>query len=80
MKKLIFVSAILVSTAGFAQTGTTNTKADQQNQQVCRVIAETGSRLSRSRVCMTRLEWEQRQRDMRETVERGQRVQVNPVG
>lgn len=83
MKKLIVVSALLVATAGFAQTpgpvAATGSSLNQ-NETVCRVIAETGSRLSRSRVCKTRAQWEQQRREMREDVERGQLKQVNPVG
>ncbi len=83
MKKLIVVSALLVATAGFAQTTgpvVVTGPTMNQNETVCRTVAETGSRLSRSRVCRTRAQWEQQRREKREDVERGQLKQVNPVG
>ena len=83
MKKLIVVSALLVATAGFAQTTgpvVVTGRSLNPNETVCRVVAETGSRLSRSRVCRTRAQWEQQRREMRDEIEAGQRRQVNPVG
>jgi len=75
MKKLIVVSALLVATAGFAQTTgpvVVTGPTMNQNETVCRTVAETGSRLSRSRVCQTRAQWDQQRRDMRQNVEQSQ--------
>ena len=83
MNKLIFISAILVSTAGSAQTSrpvAATGSSLNQSETVCRIVAETGSRLARSRVCRTRAEWEQQRRETRDDIERGQRRQVNPYG
>ncbi len=79
MKKLIVVSAILVATAGFAQNpgpvvGTGSTA--NQTETICRTVAETGSRLSRTRVCRTRAQWEQERREVRQDIERSQTRRV----
>lgn len=37
--------------------------APDPNKIVCKDLDRTGSRLSKDRVCMTRAEWDQRQRD-----------------
>ena len=75
MKKLIVVSAILVATAGLAQTTgpiVVTGATMSPNERVCRTVAETGSRLSRTRVCQTRAQWDQQRREMRQNVEQSQ--------
>ena len=41
--------------------------------RVCENIVSTGSRIASKRVCMTREQWTQRQRDDRDEVEKDQR-------
>jgi hypothetical protein len=75
MKKIVFVSALLASSAGMAQApsaGQTNEAAFDPNEMVCRSVEDTGSRLSRSRICMTRAQWDAHNRGTRQTVERNQ--------
>jgi hypothetical protein len=75
MKKLLFLGGILVSAAAVAQSPSANGGqggSNDPNQTVCRSIPNTGSRVSRSRICMTRAQWDERRRDMRSTIERGQ--------
>ncbi len=75
MKKALFLSVALLSTAAVAQAPSDATSSEESydpNQRICRNMGETGSRLSRTRVCMTRAEWEARRREARQNVERAQ--------
>jgi hypothetical protein len=47
------------------------------NDLICKDTPMSGSRLDAKTVCMTRLQWEERRRDARETIEKAQRQQVN---
>ena len=76
MKKFVFVSALLASSAGWAQAPTSGqaneAAAPDPNEMICRSVEDTGSRLSRSRVCMTRQQWVDSRRLTRENTERTQ--------
>jgi hypothetical protein len=76
MKKMMILGLVVVSSAGVAQVGGSASPSSQEgvdpNQRVCRIIGETGSRLGRSRVCMTRAEWDSRRREERQRVDRAQ--------
>ena len=75
MKKIVFVSALLASTASWAQTpsaGQDNGAAPDPNEMICRSVEDTGSRLSRSRICLTRAQWADHNRGTRQQVERNQ--------
>ena len=76
MKKLVILSAILVSSAAWAQTPTSGGGANEANldpnETVCQPVAQTGSRLSRVRVCMTRAQWAEQRRLTRQNIERTQ--------
>lgn len=72
MIKLIIVGTAVVATAAVANPQSAN--RDDPNETVCRVISETGSRLNRTRVCMTRAQWAAQRREIRENVERSQSV------
>ena len=79
MKKLIVVSGILVATAGYAQNPApiiVEAPSNNPNQRICMQVAETGSRLSRARVCRTRAQWDQERREMRQNVEQSQTRRV----
>jgi hypothetical protein len=75
MKKLLFLAGSVMSAGAVAQAPTSGSggasAAADPNQTVCRNIADTSSRVSRTRVCMTRQQWEER-RQPRGNVERGQ--------
>ena len=47
------------------------------NDVICREMPMSGSRLDLKRVCMTRLQWEDRQRETRQTIEKAQTQQIN---
>ena len=75
MKKIVFLSALLASSAGWAQapsTGQQAADAPNPNEMICRSVEDTGSRLSRSRICMTRSQWAEQNRTTRQNVERTQ--------
>ncbi|HEX6374934.1 MAG TPA: hypothetical protein VFZ91_04360 [Allosphingosinicella sp.] len=66
MKKLILVAALIAPTGAVAQdSGSLEAKSRKDTQMVCRPIKETGSRLSKRRVCMTREQWAEQKRIMR---------------
>ena len=48
------------------------------NELICRNMRETGSRLNTNRVCMTREQWIQRRREMRQNIDRAQTNRVYP--
>ena len=64
-----------VSAATTADTGMQQRAAKPGNagEKVCENIVSTGSRIASKRVCMTREQWAQRQRDDRDEVEKDQR-------
>jgi hypothetical protein len=81
MKKLILIAALLAPTAGaLADTGSTGANAKRNTQMVCRPIKETGSRLSKKRICMTREEWAEQKRIMRSDLDRAQTRRMEPQG
>lgn len=47
------------------------------NDVLCRNSGDTGSRLARSRVCMTRAEWAEIRRTSRQAIDRAQTRQFN---
>lgn len=82
MKKALFFGALFLSAAASAQAprqSESGASADS-NQTVCRSIADTGSRLSRSRVCMTRAQWAERRREARANIDRSQINSRNEEG
>lgn len=74
MIKLIIIGSALVATAATAQPRSRNAEQEGPNDTVCRMVTETGSRLNRTRVCMTRAQWAEQRRLTRENVERSQNV------
>ena len=78
MKKMVILTALLASSAAWAQTPTSGDDANESafdpNETVCQPVARTGSRLSRARICMTRAQWAEQRRLTRQSAER---VQAN---
>ena len=73
MKKALFLSVLFVSTAATAQApASRQSAAHDPNETICRTVANTGSRLSRSRVCMTRAQWDDYRRVTRQALEQTQ--------
>lgn len=80
MKKMVILTALLASSAAWAQTptsGGTASEADlDPSERICQPVAETGSRLSHARRCMTRAQWAEQRRLTRQNVERSQTSRV----
>ncbi|MEA3030585.1 MAG: hypothetical protein QOG13_1910 [Sphingomonadales bacterium] len=74
MKKLLFVGGIMISAAAFAEAPSSSGSetTSNPNQTICRSMPNTGSRVSRTRVCMTRAQWDERRRETRDTLEHAQ--------
>jgi hypothetical protein len=67
-------TSAIAAPANDAKTGS----AGDQNEIVCRSMAETGSRLKSRRVCMSRAEWAELRRQQREAIEKGQNSACMP--
>lgn len=85
MKKSLFCFALLLSGTALAEPAPTSPNgagaaAPDPNQMVCRTVRETGSMLGRSRICMTRAQWEEQRRQTRQNIDRAQTTRTNPGG
>jgi hypothetical protein len=78
MNKALFFGLLFVSAGAAAEPAAPATdNPDNPNQVICRVSGETGSRLERQRVCMTRAQWAEHRRDTRQAVDHAQTSRVN---
>jgi len=86
MQKRILVSSILcmslLATPGLTETpqpaSNGSTAAADPNEKICQSETVIGSRLAKRRVCATRAEWEERNRQDRQAVEQAQRMIGGP--
>ena len=78
MKKLILIGALLVPGTAVAESGSRDAAAKKGTQMVCRAIAETGSRLSKRKVCLTREQWAEQKRIMRTDLNQAQTRRNEP--
>jgi len=84
MKMFAFAIAMFAATAVSGQTpaASSGTQASSSsanpNETVCRRIHESGSRLNSSRICMTRQQWIDWQRQQRADTEQSQNRRVAP--
>jgi hypothetical protein len=86
MLKRSFISPLvcvsLIATPAFAQTSqptpAPSTVTADPNEKICQNEAVIGSRLAKHRICATRAEWEERNRQDRQTVEQAQRMIGGP--
>jgi hypothetical protein len=62
---LITATAVIAEPSG---TDTPNSNGDA-NKQICRTMADTGSRLGRSRACHTAQEWSELRRQTKQNVD-----------
>jgi hypothetical protein len=71
----------LVATPGLAEApeapSATTASADP-NEKICQNETVVGSRLAKRRICATRAEWEERNRQDRQAVEQAQRMIGGP--
>lgn len=78
MKKLILIAALMAPTGALADSSSSGASAKRNTQMVCRPIKETGSRLSKKRICMTREEWAEQKRIMRSDLNQAQTRRNEP--
>ena len=79
MKKLILIAALVAPTGALAQDGDSlEAKSRKGSQMVCRPIKETGSRLSKRKLCMTREQWAEQKRIMRSDLNQAQTRRNEP--
>jgi hypothetical protein len=75
---IIFAAIALVPAIAAAEDKKTDAK--DPNRMICERQKSTESRVATKRVCMTAAEWEQRRREDREEIEKGQRQARGPSG
>jgi hypothetical protein len=61
--------ALVTTTAVMAQPSGGGDSRSDANKQICRTMADTGSRLARSRACHTAQEWTELRRQTRQNVD-----------
>ena len=83
--KTLFLLAVLapMGSAAFAQAPAAGAAAqasgnENPNEMICRRVQESGSRLNASRICMTRAQWVDYQRQTRADTEQSQNRRVAP--
>jgi peptide subunit release factor RF-3 len=64
-----FAVALVATTAVIAQPSAGDTAKSDANKQICRVIADTGSRLGRYRACHTAQEWIELRRQTKQNID-----------
>ena len=63
--------AMVTATAVIAQPASNSgATSDDSNKQICRSVADTGSRLARSRECHTAQEWAELRRQTQQNIDR----------
>jgi hypothetical protein len=70
MRTGLFMFLALASTAALANEGKKD--GSDKDKLVCRTEADLGTRLSGTRVCLTREQWAERRRQSRDAAERAQ--------
>jgi hypothetical protein len=83
MKALLAIVVALTASAGVAQQPAAPAAGDPSaphdpNEMICQRVQMLGSRLNAARVCMTRLQWEQRRQADRRDAERAQTNRIVP--
>lgn len=66
MKRLVSMSvlgAVLLAAPAFAQNTTSADAAIAADKKICKTTNVTGSRLNKQKICKTRQEWDQFERD-----------------
>lgn len=80
MSMLAILTGFLAAGA-LDQAPADSSNARDPNEMICRTISDTGSRLTRSRVCLTRAQWAERRRASQADIESSQsRRMVQPEG
>lgn len=75
MKRIVLLAVLAAPAAGWAADAG---RAKKDNNLICRSIGETGSRVAKKRVCLTRAEWAEQKRIQRMDLERAQSNRLPP--
>lgn len=82
MRKLILIAALLAPAGALVAPSValadSGADAKRNAQLICRPIKETGSRLSKKRICMTREQWAEQKRIMRSDLNQAQTRRNEP--
>lgn len=71
-KPIVAVALVALAIPASAQAAGKTEKAKDPERKICQTIEETGSRLGRTRICMTAQQWEDQRRAQRGDLERAQ--------
>lgn len=80
MRTAIIIFATLAMVPAIAAAEDKKSETKDPNRIICEKQEVVGSRLATKRICMTAAEWEDRKREDREAVEKGQRSAKGPSG
>lgn len=75
---VVFAALALVPAVAAAEVKKTDNK--DPNRIICEKQEVVGSRLATKKICMTAAEWDDRKREDREAIEKGQRQSRGPSG
>jgi hypothetical protein len=74
-----FAVVLVFSSVAVADSGKQNQQSSEDpTELVCRTVYETGSRLRKNRVCMTRAQWADQKRQDRMLIEQSQMRACTP--
>ena len=77
---LLGIVTIALASGGAQAAGDKKKSAKDPNEVICKSIAETGSRLARKRVCMTRQQMEEQKAINRDIIQRNQGARTTNGG
>ena len=83
MKRLVVAVLLLGSAPVLAQTQPAAQPANTPNDQdriICEKVKETGSRINNKKICMTKLQWDEKRRQDRDVLEDAQQRSLEPSG
>jgi hypothetical protein len=80
MRVAIVVFATLALVPALAAAGEKKADKNDPNRMVCEKQEVLGSRVATKKVCMTAAQWEDRRREDREAIEKGQKQARGPSG
>ena len=79
MRLVLIVLPLLAGSPALANDDS-NKRVNKGAETICRAVAETGSRLARKRICLTREQWSEHRRVMKEELEAAQKIRTGPDG
>lgn len=79
MRAILVVLPLLACSEAMAQADSLQ-RTNKGAEKVCRAVEETGSRLARKRICLTRDQWSEHKRVLQQEIEGAQRIRTGPDG